>query len=69
MQITFTIPDAQAHRVVDSFNGIWPKPDYFEGTEAQWAKELIRRYMIEKVNVWERNQAEKTIVKDNDLVE
>ena len=68
MQITFTIPDAQAHRVVDALNGIWPKPDWFEGTEAQWAKELIRRYIIEKVNVWERNEAGSAIAKDENLV-
>ena len=66
-EIKFNIPDAKLQRVIDAINWRFPKADGF--TEAQWAKECIRR-MIKEWD-YEKRQATYTesspVIPDNDI--
>lgn len=61
MQIIFTIPDEKVTRVVDAICGLFPIPTDTNGnplfTPAQWAKEKIRRFIIDIVFRYEQKKA------------
>ena len=69
MQITFTVPDAQINRIIDTMKNLYAIPqipidplDPGKGfknqfTDAQWGKECIRRWVIEQVQKWEQQKA------------
>lgn len=69
MQITFQVPAAQASRVVDAMSGLHPQvlpgPQY---TPGQWAKECIRRWIVDRVTSWEQRQAADAVIVDDGLV-
>jgi hypothetical protein len=80
-EINFTIPDAKLPRVVDAMVGMFGvegeapdedgdgTPDF---TPNQWAKECVRRWIIQTVRRWEASEAGKAamaaIPPDNELV-
>ena len=82
MKITFTIENGKAVRLKNALCGLFPVPQITdpkdddkmipEFTEAQWAKECVRRYLIKQVSRWERRKAiddaKKTILEENDLI-
>lgn len=76
MQITFTIPDGKVARVTDAMTGLFPVPVGIDGqplyTDGQWAKEKLRRIIINLVYRYESREAqaeaEETIILDDDLV-
>ncbi len=74
MDITLTIPDNQVSRIVDAMTGLFPIPQDTEGvkefTDSQWAKEKVRRWIIEQVKRWENYVAREAvdIQPDNELV-
>ena len=76
MQITFNIPTEKVTRVVDAINGLYLVPFDDQGqplfTENEWAKERLRRFVVETVLRFERreatNAAEAAIVWDDDLI-
>ena len=72
MQIIFTIPEAKVQRVVDAVKGIWPvplsptgEPEYSDGA---WAKERIRRMIINIVHTYETKIAVDQVNRDDSLV-
>ena len=81
MQLTFTIPDTQAQRIIDTMKNLYAIPqvpvdpiDPSKGmknqfTDAQWAKECVRRWIVEQVQKWE-NQKEivKVVVAKDDSI-
>ena len=73
-QITFTIPDDKISRVIDAMKGVFEIPEDDNGeplfTDVQWAKEKVRRWIINQVARWEHRVAVQNIniVKDDDLV-
>jgi len=65
-QIQFTIPDNKLQRVIDAFKGFFPIPtaedkDTGEVTpqfaDGEWAKEVVRRYIISVVRRYEQRKA------------
>ena len=76
MQIIFTIPDAKLQRIIDAIVGFFPIPLDEEGnplfTEAQWAKEKLRRIIVNIVYRYEsrkaQDEARALIEKDDSLV-
>lgn len=72
MQITFTIPDEKIQRVIDAVKGIFPIPVNSAGvplhTPGAWAKERIRRMIIQTVHAYETKVATDQVVKDDNLV-
>lgn len=72
MQITFTIPTEKVQRVIDAVKGIFPIPVDSTGeplyTDGAWAKERIRRMIIQTVHAYETKMATEQVVKDNSLV-
>ncbi len=82
--ITLTIPDAKLSRVVDAIKGMYsipqiPDPAFVgepagaplinEFTDNQWAKERVRRFVVDTVRRWEVLEATETarigIIKDD----
>lgn len=69
MQLTFTILDTQVQRIIDTMKNLYAIPkvpvdpaDLSKGTknqftDAQWAKECIRRWVIGQIREWERCKA------------
>lgn len=54
--ITFTIPQAKVQRVIDAMKGLYPIPETdgkSEFTDNQWAKEAVRRFVVNSVQRWE----------------
>jgi len=45
MDVTLTIPDEKVADFIDKFIVINPKPHDFEGTDAQWIKEAVKRWL------------------------
>ena len=71
--ITFTIPEAKIQRVIDAMKGLYEIPlvdDEPEFTETQWAKEKVRRWIIEQVQRYENIVAKNAVnvQTDNELV-
>ena len=61
MQITFTIPDAKLQRIINAMKGLFPIPldekDAPLFTDGQWAKESLRRRIVEFVYQYELKEA------------
>lgn len=66
--ISFTIPDDKLPRIIDAMKGLHPIPQINTGTEqdpvwepefsdAQWAKESVRRWIRDQVARWEQRAA------------
>lgn len=76
MQIIFTISEEKIQRVIDAMKGLFPIPLDVNGnpiyTDGQWAKEKLRRVIVEFVYQYElkvvRTEARALVDKDNDLV-
>jgi len=73
MQITFIISEEKVQRVVGAIKGLFPVPTDGDGnplfTDGQWAKEKIRRSIIEIVHRYESKKAQeaaKTLVQEDD---
>jgi len=73
--ITFTIPDNKIDRVKAAMAGLYPIPDADEDgtpdfTEAQWAKESVRRWIRDQVARWETKVAKDavTVAPDDGIV-
>lgn len=65
-QITFNIPNDKLPRVVSAMKGLYPIPIYPEGhpdegkpqfTDGQWAKEVVRRWIVSQVHRYEVREA------------
>ncbi len=73
--INFLIPDAKLQKVIDAM--VWSFPIPLDKnrepmfTEAQWAKESIRRYIIDRVHKKALSDARSavSIEKDDELVQ
>jgi len=76
MQITFTISEEKVSRIINAMGGLFPIPLDEKGnplfTESQWAKEKLRRLIIDLVHRYEsrkaQNEARALIEKDDSLV-
>lgn len=72
MDITFTISDEKVQRVIDAVKGVFPIPTNSTGvplyTPGAWAKERIRRMIINIVHTYETKIAVDQIIKDDTLV-
>ena len=66
MQITFTIPNDKKDRVTEAILGLHPNEDPDNFNTLQWAKEVIRRQIIEWVHIWEEREAFKAVTVDRD---
>ena len=72
--ITFTIPEAKVQRVVAAQKGLYPIPVDGNGdqlfTDNQWAKESLRRHVINDVHRYETKLAKDaaTAAKDDSLI-
>lgn len=73
-EIKFTISDSNLLRVKEALNNLFPKPKNEDGsspfTDEQWARECVRRFIIETVARNEQMKAQQAIKfnKDNDLL-
>lgn len=76
MQITFTIPDGKVQRAINAIEGLYPIPrdddDNPLFTANQWAKEKIRRSIVDIVFRYEQREAQREakelIERDDTLV-
>ena len=68
MELKFIIPNEKVQRIVNAMKEIFPIPETEVWTDNEWAKECIRKWIINQVARYERTQAEKTIIPDNTLV-
>jgi len=72
MQITFNISEDQKQRVIDAVKGIWPVPLSSTGeplfSDGAWAKERIRRMVIQTVYAYETKIATDQVIRDDSLV-
>ena len=74
MIVQFDIPDEQVSRVTAALKFFFPIPEDESGdplfTDNQWAKESLRRYVVEQVNRHEVYVAKNavTIATDHSLV-
>lgn len=72
MDITFTVSESQKSRVIDAVKGIWPVPLSSTGeplySDGAWAKERIRRMIINAVHTYETKRATDQVIKDDSLV-
>jgi len=72
MDITFTVSESQKSRVIDAVKGIWPVPLSSTGeplySDGAWAKERIRRMIINAVHAYETRVATNQVIKDDSLV-
>lgn len=63
IDITYTIPDDVAPRVVEALCGMDPVPVDTNGvklyTDNQWARQCVRRLVIRQVNKYEDRKARK----------
>lgn len=66
MELLFIIPDDKAHRLVEAINALYPQPDELDLSDAQWAKEFIRRWLIGQVQKHEKMQAMNAVRVDFD---
>lgn len=68
--ITFTIPDDKIQRVKDALSGLFPIPLDDDNnplfTEGQWAKEKVKRWIVEQVNRWENKLAQESVTTSPD---
>lgn len=76
--ITFTIQNGEIQRVIDAMKGLYPIPQINtaeegllpvmenEFTDAQWAKESLRRHIINQVRRFEQKEAEKVVSVQSD---
>lgn len=76
-QITFTIDNEKIVLIISAMNGLYPIPQINTGTEedpvweneftnAAWAKECIRRWVIKQVARWIQGEAIKEITYSED---
>lgn len=56
-EIKITIPDGQVDRVKTAMLGLYPRPENAELTDNQWAKEVLRKFIIQTVQRWEQKVA------------
>lgn len=63
-QIIFTINDAKMKQVIDAM--LWTSPKLEGFTDAQWAKEVMRRWVIDQVAIYQKETT--VIVKDDTLI-
>lgn len=63
-QIIFNIDDAKVQKVIDAM--LWTSPKLEGFTNAQWAKEVIRRWVIDQVAIYQKETT--VIVKDDSLI-
>lgn len=72
MQIIFDISENQKSRVIDAVKGIWPVPLSSTGeplySDGAWAKERVRRMIINIVHTYETKMAVDQVIKDDSLV-
>jgi hypothetical protein len=79
MEIKFTIPDDKVSRVVNAICGLYPIPTETNPetkiitplfTANQWAREVIKNWIINQVAKFEYKEQQKTIVfnPDNTLI-
>ncbi len=62
VDITLTLSDqAKIDRVRTAFLGRYPKDEEFLGTDLEWIKENIIRWIKREVSIQERNVAEDAI--------
>jgi len=70
-QITFTIPDAKLPLVVSAIKRRWAVPTDSSGTplftDNQWAKEAIRRFIIDTVHSHEEFIAIASVTPDDTI--
>ena len=79
--ITFTIPNDKLPNIVDAMKGLYPIPQINTGTKQEpvweneftdnaWAKECIRRWVIEQVAGYNQKTAQDAIAyeEDNNLL-
>lgn len=70
MEIRFNIPNEKAQSIVDAMKGLNPIPLNEAGeplfTDAQWAKECLRRWVVTQEQRWRRVQAEGQLQTDPD---
>lgn len=64
-EITFTIPNDKLSRVVTAIKGLHPIPNNQDGTpqytDNEWAKEYVRRHIIDTVYRYEAMLAKQNI--------
>jgi hypothetical protein len=63
-QIIFSIDDAKVPKVIDAM--LWTSPKLEGFTNAQWVKEVIRRWVIDQVAIYQKETT--VIVKDDTLI-
>ena len=73
MEITFTIPDEKLERITTAIKAMNPIPETDgtpDFTDNQWAKESLRRHVIQQVHAYELALAKSSIdvQKDDTLV-
>lgn len=82
MILQFTIPDVQAQRIINAMKNLYAIPHVLIDlnnpsmgtkplfTDAQWAKECVRRWLIEQVQIHEYQKAMEQVVvsKDDSIV-
>lgn len=66
MEIKFNISDDKVERVKEAMKGLYPipvNPDTQKPlfTDNTWAKEVIRRFIVQQVARWEQVKAQKAI--------
>lgn len=62
MKIIFNVPDEKVSTIVEAINGLYPNPDSHNITPGKWAKEKIRRWVIETVQRYKHRQTINAIV-------
>ena len=76
-QINFTIPDEKVQKIIDTMKWLFPVPQVEEDgemvnefTDAEWAKEALRRWIVFQVNRKEVYDAKEAIdiSKDDNLI-
>ena len=74
-EMTITIPDAKVTRVLNAFEVVYPIPKDSEGTplytQAQWARLVIKRFIINTVTRGENKVAREaaTVPEDNTIAD
>jgi len=69
-EIKFTIPDNQIQRIVTAMKSLNTIPEDTEGTplftDNAWAKEVVRRHIVDQVKSWEKTVAIQAL-SENDI--
>lgn len=68
--ISFNIPADKIQDVIDAMKWYTEKPTDFQGTDGDWAKEVIRKFVVHTVQRYKTVQAQKNVqvTEDNNLV-